>query len=341
MSKSPFSMGYRMPAEWERHEGTWLTWPKNLETFSTVQIEAVRRSFTEMIVELCEGERVDLLVDDERMEKSAASSVGSNSNLVFHRIRSADVWIRDYGPIFVKNRSVAATKWVFNSWGGKYDDLRPDDETGLAVARQTGLKVFEAGAVLEGGSVDVNGRGTLLTTKQCLLNKNRNPGLSATQIEGLLRDYLGATKVIWLDSGIVGDDTDGHIDDVARFVTKDTVVCMAESDRGDANHAPLADNLELLRRAKTADGRRLNVVPLEMPDPVDSEYGRHPASYANFYVANSVVLVPTFDSPNDEKALVALERLFPSRKVVGVDCRALVRGLGTVHCVTQQQPAGR
>lgn len=339
MPTTPFGLGYRMPAEWERHEGTWLAWPKNLDTFPADQMGQVRSTYLKMIQALCRGERVHLLVDDEATERAVLSSLPSVQNLSFHEIRSADVWVRDYGPIFAKSGGLVATKWLFNAWGGKYDDLKQDNDTGTAIARKSGFPVFETGRVLEGGSVEVDGRGTLLTTRQCLLNKNRNPGLSKAQIEGLLGDYLGATRVVWLESGIEGDDTDGHVDDLARFVSEDTVLCAVESDKGDDNHAPLAANLDILRSAKTAGGRTLKVVPLEMPGRMDNEYGRLPASYANFYIGNAVVLVPTFGDPNDKKALGVLERAFPEREVVGIDCRALVRGLGTIHCVTQQQPA--
>ncbi len=327
-----------MPAEWERHEGTWLVWPKNLETFPKETIGRVRGAYVRIIEALAEGETVHLLVDDGAMKNSALSLVGPRKNLVFHAIRSADVWIRDYGPIFVRNGDIAATKWVFNSWGDKYEDLKSDNEAGAEVARTTGFRVFASGRVLEGGSVDPNGTGTLLTTEQCLLNKNRNPGLGKAQIEALLRDYLGATKAIWLGSGIVGDDTDGHVDDVARFVSEDTVACMVENDRDDPNHDPLAANLEVLKGSTTSQGRKLKVVQIEMPRPLDSEFGRLPASYANFYIGNKVVLVPTFADHNDGKVLAALSKLFPGRSVLGVDCRDLVRGLGAIHCVTQQQP---
>lgn len=330
-----------MPAEWEKHEGTWLVWPKNLDTFAEEGIGRVRMTYVKFIEALGKGETVHLLVDDDATKRAVVSAVGSGNRLVFHAIRSADVWIRDYGPIFVRNGEVALTKWVFNSWGNRYDDLRPDNETGLEVARTTGLRVFETGRVLEGGSVDANGAGTLLTTTQCLMNQNRNPGLTREQVEAVLRDHLGATKVIWLESGILGDDTDGHVDDIARFVAPHTVVCMVEKDRDDPNHEPLAANLEVLRSSTTADGRRLKVVPIDMPSPFESEDGRLPASYANFYVGNEVVLVPTFADPNDRKAVSSLSKLFPERKVLGVDCRDLVRGFGAIHCVTQQQPTGR
>ncbi len=328
-----------MPAEWEPHEGTWLAWPKNAETFSKEHLVQVRKTYAKMIAELCTGERVHLLVDDRESEKEVLALLSPNSNLVFHLLRSADVWIRDYGPIFVTNPGIAATKWVFNAWGNKYQDLLPDNETGRAVAKESRIPSFELDMVLEGGSIDVNGRGLLLTTKQCLLNKNRNPSSTQAEIESALRDNLGAVNVIWLEEGIEGDDTDGHIDDIARFVAHDTVVCMTEQSGTGGNRETLATDLEVLRLARDSEGHKLKVVELPMPASIRSGNDLLPASYANFYIGNSAVLVPTFNDPNDGKALGIIGKLFPSRRVVGIDCRSLVTGLGTIHCVTQQQPA--
>lgn len=332
-----------MPPEWSRHDSTWLSWPKNLLTFPPEIVSRVEAAYVEMIEALARGERLDLLVDDERTEDRVRSMLSAR-NVAFHKIKSADVWIRDYGPIFVKKRgrgrAVAATKWEFNAWGSKYDDLLPDNATGLEVARSTGLRVFETGVVLEGGSIDVNGRGALLTTEQCLLNKNRNPGLSKAQLERLLRDYLGVETVVWLGEGVAGDDTDGHVDDIARFVNEDTIFCMTEPDAGDVNHAALKRNKELLSRCRDAKGRRFEVVPVTMPRAVEGDGVRLPASYANFYVGNSAVLVPVFgDARRDSAALETLSEFFRGRDIVPVDCRELVYGFGGIHCVSQQQPA--
>jgi agmatine deiminase len=342
--ETPFGLGFSMPAEWAEHDSTWLSWPKNPLTFPPEILPRVELAYVEMVEALARGERVDILVDDGRAEDHARSMLSSR-NVSFHTIRSADVWMRDYGPIFVRRRdgrraAAAATKWKFNAWGEKYDDLLMDDATGLEVARYSGSRVFETGVVLEGGSIDVNGRGALLTTEQCLLNKNRNPGLGRAQLELLLHDYLGATNVVWLKEGVVGDDTDGHVDDVARFVDENTVVCMTEADTGDANHAVLKRNKALLSRFKDDQGRRLEVVPIAMPHEVEGQDGRLPASYANFYIGNSAVLVPVFgDARRDSAALETLSEFFRGRKVVPVDCRELVYGLGGIHCVTQQQPS--
>jgi len=337
LAGTPFSLGFRLPAEWERHEGTWLAWPKNPDTFTKGHLVAVRKAYASMIDELCTGERVHLLVDDNQSKKEVLALVGPKRNLTFHTIKSSDVWIRDYGPIFVRDSGVAATKWVFNAWGDKYDDLLPDDRTGDLVAKETGLSRFETGRVLEGGSIDVNGRGVMLTTRQCLLNKNRNPNLNTEEIEAMLRENLGAENIVWLERGIEGDDTDGHVDDIARFVAHDTIVCMM--DESGPNRESLAANLELVRGARDPSGRPFRVEELPMPARIEGDGGTLPASYANFYIGNSVVLVPTFNDSNDGKAMKLLGRLFPSRRVVGVDCRSLVTGLGAIHCVTQQQPA--
>jgi agmatine deiminase len=333
-----------MPAEWTKHRSTWLSWPKNPLTFPPNVMPKVEAAYVKMIDALAHGETVDLLVDDSQTEDEVRSQV-SAKNVEFHHINSADVWVRDYGPIFVKRPgakrdSVAATKWNFNAWGGKYDDLLVDNATGMEIAKITGLPVFETGLILEGGSIDVNGRGTLLTTEQCLLNKNRNPGLGRTEIERALYDYLGVDGVVWLGTGIEGDDTDGHIDDIARFVNENTVVCMAEPDRSDVNHLALKKNSATLSGYRDGQGRHLEVIHIEMPRAVGDGDGRLPASYANFYVGNSCVLVPVFgDARRDAEALETLADLFQGREVVPVDSRELVYGFGGIHCVTQQQPA--
>jgi len=342
-TKTPAQLGFSMPAEWAKHDSTWLSWPKNPLTFPLEIVAKVEAAYVAMIEALAAGERVDLLVDDARTEDRVRSML-SAKNVAFHRLKSADVWMRDYGPIFVRKggrgREVAATKWEFNAWGGKYDDLLPDNETGLEVARSTGLRIFEPGIVLEGGSIDANGRGSLLTTEQCLLNKNRNPELGKAQLERLLHDYLGVDAVVWLGEGVAGDDTDGHVDDIARFVDEDTVVCMSEPDPGDVNYAALKRDRAMLAGHKDKAGRRLEVIPIEMPRAVEGDGSRLPASYANFYIGNSAVLVPVFgDARRDSAALETLSECFQGRRIVPVDCRELVYGFGGIHCVSQQQPA--
>lgn len=330
-----------MPAEWETHEGTWISWPKDPLTFPSGIIEKVEAIYVKMVAALASGELVHILVDSEKAQSRVARLLGDAGNVRFHRIRTTDVWVRDYGPIFVKGRDVAATKWRFNAWGNKYDELKPDDVAGSKMAEATGLKVYETGIVLEGGSVDVNGAGACLTSEQCLLNKNRDPRRTKAQAEKFLLDYLGVSKVVWLHEGIEGDDTDGHVDDIARFVDERTVVAMTEERFSDRNHEPLARNLAALRSAKDQDGRALKVITVAMPEKSVGGEERLPASYSNFYIGNSSVLVPTFDDPNDDEALRIIRRSFPTRKAVGIDCRSLVYGFGGIHCVTQQQPESR
>jgi agmatine deiminase len=330
-----------MPAEWENHDSTWLSWPKDPLTFPSDIIGRVEEIYVQIIEALQPGERVDLLVDDQQTEDHASSLVSSKKNLSFHQIRSQDVWMRDYGPIFAKKKGgIAATKWIFNAWGGKYDELLRDNETGKEICQELGVPVFEPGIILEGGSIDVDGAGSCLTTSQCLLNKNRNPRFSKEQISGYLRDYLGITKLLWLGEGIAGDDTDGHVDDIARFVGPGKVICMVEEDPSDENHDALNKNFQTLQEAKSPDGNPLKVIPLKMPRKVlDEEGKRLPASYANFYIGNSAVLVPVFGGENDDEALSVTSEAFPNKRVVGINCTELVYGFGGIHCVTQQQPA--
>ncbi|MDE1860417.1 MAG: agmatine deiminase family protein [Candidatus Micrarchaeota archaeon] len=342
MTETPFSLGYKMPAEWEEHDATWLSWPKDPESFPEEILPRVEDSYIRMIDALHRNERVCLLVDDEKSERRVAQLLKSNgidsTNIAMHRIPTSDVWFRDYGPIFVtKKGGVAFTRWRFNAWGGKYEELKRDAQIPDKIPLG-GIRGFNVQMVLEGGSIDMNGLGTCLTTEQCLLNSNRNPSMGKSQIEKNLADYLGATNIIWLKSGIEGDDTDGHVDDLARFVNRDTVVCAVESNHRDDNYNALKDNYAILEQAKDQDGKKLKVVQIPMPGKVLYNGQRLPASYANFYIANKTVLVPIFDDPNDQKALGILGKLFPERKVVGINCRDLVYGFGSIHCVTQQQP---
>jgi agmatine deiminase len=328
-----------MPAEWEQHQGTWLSWPKDPNTFPGKVLAAVEATYVKMVEALGAAEEVRVLVDDSKMEQRVKSKIRDGVRVRFMRIKTVDVWVRDYGPIYVKGRDMAVVKWIFNAWGGKYDDLVHDNEAGEAIADSTGLQIFRPGMVLEGGSIDVNGAGSALTTEQCLLNANRNPGLSRDQIEGKLGRNLGVHNVIWLGRGIEGDDTDGHVDDIARFVSPRKVVAAVEEDVGDPNQEVLEENVRRLRSSRDQDGRPLDVIELPMPERVDAPDGRLPASYLNFYIGNGAVLVPTFGGRSDGLALRTLEEVFPGRDLVGIDCRALVLGFGTLHCVTQQIPA--
>jgi len=335
-----------MPAEWSRHRATWLSWPHNRETWPT-QLEQVREVWVRMIQLLSPQERVCLLVNDEPTRQDVirrlTNARAALDNVTIFQIPTVDVWMRDYGPTFVirdsQESALAFNDCIFNGWGGKYESYEEDEQIAKEIASLLRVPVFNHPVVLEGGSIEVNGLGTCLTTEQCLLNKNRNPHMSRREIEEFLKDSLGVDQVIWLGQGIVGDDTDGHIDDIARFVNPATIVCIVEENSKDTNYSLLQQNLERLQAARDQNGDKLSVVPLPCPSPVYYEGARLPASYANFYIANGVVLVPLFDDPCDVKALGILQELFPDRKVVGLPCTAVVAGLGAIHCVTQQEPA--
>jgi len=345
--ETPRSVGYRMPAEWARHEATWLSWPKNPLTFPEETLPTVEGIFAKMIAALSHGEKVKVLVEDQAMGDrvtSLTSQEGADlSNLVLLPIKSADVWIRDYGPTFVLHRKTcerAAVKWIFNAWGGKYDDQLYDNVTGEDIVRKSDVRTFHPGIVLEGGSIDVNGAGTVLTTEQCLLNRNRNPQLDRAQIEAYLREYLNVERIIWLLSGIEGDDTDGHIDDFARFVSETEVLCAHSRDKAQANTEVLKRNLAILREVTDQDGHQLVVRQLPMPKPLwlEEEQRWLPASYANFYVGNECVLLPVFNDRSDAKAIQMLGNAFPNREVVPIEAVELIYGYGGIHCVTQQEP---
>ncbi|MCE9624912.1 MAG: agmatine deiminase family protein [Deltaproteobacteria bacterium] len=332
-----------MPAEWEPHAATWLSWPKDPVTWPD-RVPQAQEVFAQMIEALTPGEKVHLLVNDAAAEAQARATLAEKKihegHLLIHRVPTVDSWIRDYGPNFLKRGNASAyNSWLFNAWGGKYETLMADSGIPKRISPLINLPMFEPGIVMEGGSIDVNGAGCLLTTEQCLLNPNRNPSLSREKIEAYLRDYLGVQKVLWLAEGIEGDDTDGHVDDITRFVASDTIVTAVEEDTADPNHLPLQENLKRLREMTDQDGRPFKIVTLPMPGRVESDEGPLPASYANFYIANGVVLTPVYGHANDARALEILRGLFPTRQVIGIDCRDLVWGMGAVHCVTQQQPA--
>ena len=352
--QTPRQLGYRMPAEWERHEATWLAWPHNPGDWPG-KFAPVPWLYAEIVRLLAARERVHLIVEHAAMERRVRNMLqraGANLDQVsFHRWPTDRGWTRDSGPIFVRNAKgqVALTDWRFNAWA-KYEDWRRDDRLPGRVEKLLGVPCWQPcvedgrGArrvVLEGGSIDTNGAGLLLTTEECLLSEvqQRNPGLGREQLERVFYDYLGIDQVIWLDRGIAGDDTHGHVDDITRFAGPETVITAVESNPGDANHAPLAENLARLKRVRTAAGKQLTVIELPMPRPVIFRGQRLPASYANFYIANGVVLAPTFHDPNDRTALNTLAEAFPEREVIGVHAVDLVWGLGTLHCMTQQQPA--
>ncbi|GIW45667.1 MAG: agmatine deiminase [Candidatus Binatia bacterium] len=333
-----------MPAEWEPHEATWLAWPHKEESWPGL-FEAIPPVWAEIVRALVPGEEVRILVADSAMEEQARRTL-VEGNVPLQRVRffhipTNDAWIRDHGPTFVVHRRekrTAIVDWDYNAWGGKYPPWDLDDAVPGRIAEALHLPLARPGMVLEGGSIDVNGCGSLLTTEACLLNPNRNPELTRDEIERRLRDFLGVRHILWLGDGIVGDDTDGHVDDLARFVSPHQVVAVWTEDRSAPDYPALADNMQRLQRMRDQDGRPLHVIPLPLPDPVFFEGQQLPASYANFYIANAAVLVPTFGVPQDRYALATLQELFPDRRVIGIGCRELIWGLGAIHCVTQQQP---
>jgi len=337
---TPRALGFRMPAEWAPHEATWLAWPHEKLDWPG-KFAPIPWLYGEIVRLLAKVERVRILVADAGAEQGVRrilQKCGADFHAVdFLHHRTNRSWTRDFCPLFVKNREseIAITDWKFNGWA-KYNNYEHDDDAPRAIARALRMRRFEPGLVLEGGSIDVNGAGKLLTTEECLLSpiQPRNPGVPRRKIETALASYLGATDVIWLNRGLEGDDTHGHIDDIARFTSLNTVVAVSEPDRSSANHEPLKENLARLRAR-----RDLRVVTLPCPEPVYFAGQLLPASYANFYIANGIVLVPTFGDPHDRPALITLARLFPEREVIGVPCRDLVLGLGTLHCMTQQQPS--
>ena len=346
-ANTPAALGFHMPAEWHPHDSTWLSWPKDPDTWPD-RVTQVEEIYLQIIEALTPHEIVNMLVNDIETEQMVRGRCDPAiaANIRFHHVETVDAWVRDYGPNFLVGAGgeLAYNDWIFNAWGNKYEELKKDDSIPSRLKPVLKLRRFSPGIVMEGGSIEVNGAGCVLTTEQCLLNRNRNPELSQNEIEQYLKDYLGVTKVLWLAEGIVGDDTDGHIDDLARFVASDVIVSAIEEDPEDANYEILQDNLTRLRSMTDASGHAFEIVTLPMPGVVGGsstaarDLERLPASYANFYIANSVVLAPVFGHANDARAVETLQKLFPTRRVIPINCEPLVWGMGTIHCVTQQQP---
>jgi agmatine deiminase len=337
-----------MPAEWEPHAGTWFSWPRPEGISFPDKYDTVPPVYAELIRHLVEVEDVNINVWHADMEATVRGLLEKEKvpmqRVHFHHFPAYEPWCRDHGPIFLVRdmngrHERAVVDWGYNAWGDKYPPYDLDDAVPQHVAQLRGLPLFTPGIIMEGGSIDVNGRGTLLTTEACLLNPNRNPALDQHQIAQYLRNYLGVRHIVWLGDGIVGDDTDGHVDDLARFVNANTIVTVVEDDIEDVNYAVLQDNLHRLRLARDHNGHLFRVVKLPMPRRIEHQGQRLPASYANFYIANKIVLVPTYRDPNDAKALEILQQEFPYRKVIGVDSMELIWGLGSFHCISQQEPS--
>jgi len=335
----PSARGYAMPAEWAPHEAVWTAWPSDDDLWIG-QLENVRRDFAGFLTTLSRFERVELLVRDEEAERDARARLGG-ARIRCHRVPYNDVWLRDSGPIAVAaGDRLRLLNWRFNGWGGKYE-ASTDDNIPHEIARLLGTTTLDVDVVLEGGSIEVNGAGAVLTTRQCLLSPHRNPGLGEPRLEEYLRSYLGVEQVLWLEAGLEGDHTDGHIDTITRFVSADTIVTVTCGDRSDPNYETTMANLERLRQFTDRDGRPFRIVALPLPvTRMEFDGQRLPPTYANFYIANGGVLVPVYGDPMDDRALEILRPLFPGREVVGQMARGLITGGGAFHCVTQQQPSG-
>ena len=346
ITKSPKEEGYYFPAEFAKHDATWLSWPHK-EASWPGKIDSIYPVYAEFIKLLAEGEQVNINVSNEAMKQKALRYLDKIS-ADLHRIQffihpTNDAWCRDHGPAFLISPGAAHKKiildWGYNAWGGKYPPFNLDDNIPTLIGQYYNIPVIYPGIIMEGGSVDFNGKGTVLTTTSCLLNPNRNPHLSQSQIEGYLRDFYGVDNILWLGDGIVGDDTDGHIDDIARFVNETTVVTVVEEDRNDENYSVLKQIVNSLSQFRLENGNALNVVELPMPAAVVYDGMRLPASYANFYIANEYVIVPTFRDKNDDRALQILQSCFTDRKVIGLDSVDIIWGLGSFHCLSQQEPS--
>lgn len=342
---TPKQQGYFFPAEWHLHTATWLSWPHK-EASWPGKLATIFAPYCAFIKAVSEGEMVCINVANTQMQQFATQhllAAGVDLNRINFFIHPTnDAWCRDHGPAFLLHQSgqqKAIVDWSYNAWGGKYPPHDLDDVIPTRIGEALGLPVFHPGIVMEGGSVEFNGAGTLLTTTACLQNPNRNPHLNQQQIEQYLEDYYGINQILWLGDGIVGDDTDGHIDDITRFVNTDTVLTVVETNKQDENYALLQENLRSLQHMRLLNGKQLTIVELPMPSAVIHEDQRLPASYANFYISNAAVVVPTFRDTNDDKALQIIQSVFTDRKVIGIDSVDVIWGLGSWHCLSQQEPA--
>lgn len=343
--QTPKEAGYYFPAEFAPHRATWLSWPHK-EASWPAKIAAIFPYYSQFVKELTRGERVCINVNNEALKAFAVMHLMQAgvdlSKVDFFMHPTNDAWCRDHGPAFLINPAAEQKKvivdWNYNAWGGKYPPFDLDDVIPTRIAEHFKLPVYYPGIIMEGGSVEFNGKGTVLTSTACLLNPNRNPHLNQEQIEEYLFNYYGTNQVLWVDEGIIGDDTDGHIDDAVRFVNEDTVITVIEANKNDENYALLQHNLKQLQQMRLLNGSQLNIVELPMPDAVVHEDQRLPASYANFYIANKSVIVPTFRCAKDDKALQIIQSCFPGREVVGIDSVEIIWGLGSFHCLSQQEP---
>jgi agmatine deiminase len=342
---TPDALGYKFPAEFAEHEATWLSWPHK-EASWPGKIDTIFSNYALFIKYVAQGEKVRINIANEAMKTFALmhlEKVGANlSQIEFFLHPTNDAWCRDHGPAFLINPEADIKKvivdWNYNAWGNKYPPYDLDDVIPTLIGQHFNIPVYHPGIVMEGGSVEFNGNGTLLTSSCCLLNENRNPHLNQKEIENYLYNYYGVDQILWVADGIIGDDTDGHIDDTVRFVNSDTVITVVESNKQDENYELLQTNLKQLKGMRLLNDKQLNIVELPMPDAVIFEDQRLPASYANFYISNKHVIVPTFQSPKDDKALQIIADCFPNRETIGIDSSDIIWGLGSFHCLSQQEP---
>jgi agmatine deiminase len=346
MVETPRELGFYLPAEWEKHSAIWLAWPNDETAFPNLMKE-VEQDYCQIIKSLEDSEKINLIITldkNERVKKLLQDSGINLNNITFFNADHNDVWVRDYMPTFVVNQNeVRAVKWNYNGYG-KSDDpyfvnLLKDNQVFPEINKNLDFKIFEPNIILEGGAIEVNGKGTLITTEQCLLNLNRNSNLNKEQTEKYLKDYLGVNNIIWLKEGLINDHTDGHIDELAKFVNSNTIVCAYEDNKNDPNFSILDDNFQTLENSLDHDGNKFNLIKLPMPHMNYDNGEKAPVSYTNFYIGNSVVLVPTYKDPNDQKALEIIQSCFRDRKVIGIDCSNIIYGGGAIHCITMQQPA--
>lgn len=336
--------GYRLPAEWEPHKATWLSWPYHKNTWTSEELPSVLTAYTEFVAIISQGEEVHINVNDQAMQDKAIYYLEKHDvkwqNIHFHFFPTNDAWCRDHGPDFMihDQKEKIILDWQYNSWGGKYPPYDLDNAIPRKIADFSQLTRIRIDMVLEGGSIDTNGQGTLITTKSCLLHPNRNPQLTQTDIEELLKKYYNIQQIIWLEEGIVGDDTDGHVDDITRFVSPNTVVSIVETNPFSPNHSLLQRNLEILRQTQLLNGEPLQVIELPMPKEKLYHKEHLPCSYANFYICNEAVIVPIFDDINDEAALRAIQSAFPNKKIRGVYSGDIIIGLGSFHCLSKHEP---
>jgi agmatine deiminase len=342
---NPTKENFHFPAEWATHKATWLSFPWNIDTWED-RFDKILPPYFSFIKTLTESEEVCINVANQQVRTLAEEGILKynidRKKVILYNFQTNDSWCRDHGPSFVVNpetKEKAIVNWGYNAWGGKYPPFDDDDAIPKRVAKILKLKLYEPGIIMEGGSIEVNGSGSLLTSKSCLLNKNRNPLLNQMEIEQFLIDYYGVKQILWVEDGIVGDDTDGHIDDTTRFINPNTVIAAMEENRLDDNHTILKENLGMLKKMRLLNNESLNIVELPMPDPVYDSGLRLPASYANFYISNKHVIVPIYKCKKDDLALEIIQKAFKEREVVGIDSTDIIWGLGSFHCLSQQEPS--